>query len=209
MYECIDNSRYLHSEADCSLTTRDGIAEKTPREWLELACDLPPFCDPFSPHADISDITLRKESVIQTIEDTSQMRIFILMKEKPDIDDEEEMDEIGEIRPPWDINTKVEQPPKYLRNGILNPARFRPGSARSCRHFVGPPTMRPFSAPCGYREFSRWKHPYDLQPYLSVSDNSNFRRYSSVTDLINLETSKLIQVGARTLSSGAISQEHF
>lgn len=186
--------RLLQSEGECSLTVRDGSVGKTAREWLSESCDFPEYMDPFGRDADLSEVHLKKPEVEEEPIDNSKIRIFLFMKEKPSIDIEE-----SAVRPPWDISTNVNVAPKYLKNGSLNPERFRPSSALSCDHFSGPPTVRPFSAPCGYPEFSSWKHPIDVQPFLSVAELDNFRQYSSVTDLSSVEANPLVREKAEKL----------
>lgn len=146
--------------------------------------------DPFSRGADLTAITPRKPHNQERKIDESQVRVFLFMKDKPDIRSEGESICVDmDIKPPWDISTNTKTPPKYLSNGLLNPARLRPSSAsfRPCDHYKGGHTVRPFSAPCGYAEFSAWTHPLDVKPYLNVSDVSNCRRYVSVTDLTATE----------------------
>lgn len=158
--------------------------------------------DPFGRNADISAITPKTARLSEEFIDKSQIRLFLFMKECPDID----VDISNSPRPPWDISTKVNSPPKYLPNGSLNPARKRPGSANSCTHFSGLPSLRPFSAPCGYPEFSSWKHPLDVQPYLSVPEMTNFRTYSSVSDLKVAEKNPVVRAKATRLLSARYSQ---
>lgn len=177
---------------------RDGSANRTAREWLEIVCDVPEYTDPFGRDVDTSQITKHEDKPDDDLVDSSDVRIFVFMKDKPEIDEEQYL---PDMRPPWDINTNVQLPPKFLRNGNLNPARFRPGSAQYCSHFRGTPTMRPFSAPCGYPEYSSWKHPLDMQPYLRVGDMKNMRRYSSVTDLKSSESNPLVRAKATKLLS--------
>ena len=185
------------------MTLRDGVAEKTAREWLEQTCDMPEYMDPFGINADISLIKPREdEQMFETI-DSSQIRVFVLMKEKPKLDEEEAL---PDMRPPWDINTNIRLPPKYLKNGTLNPARFRPPSAKGCQHFKGVSQIRPFSAPCGFYEFSNWKHPLDIQPYLSVGEMRNLRRYSSAASLSRAETSVVIKDKVQRLLSSRSSR---
>lgn len=154
--------------------------------------------DPFGREADISQITPRQDRPEEDYIDQSDVRIFVFMKDKPEI---EEDVALPDMRPPWDINTNVKVAPKYLRSGAINPNRFRPASARACRHFKGTPILRPFSAPCGFSEFSSWKHPMDMQPYLSVSEMKNFRRYGSISDLKSTETNPLVREKATKLLS--------
>lgn len=180
--------RYLQSECGCSLILRDGAAERTAREWLEQACDIPQYMDPFSRGADLSAITPKKPPIHQQWAENSEVRIFLFMKDKLHMKANEDENELfdPEIKPPWDISTNIKTPPKYLMSGLLNPARLRPSSASStssCHHYKGGQTVRPFSAPCGYPEFSAWKHPLDIKPYLRINDISNSRHYKSVSDL--------------------------
>lgn len=182
--------RYLQLESGCSLTVRDGVAERTARDWLEQTCDIPQYMDPFGRNADISAISAKKPRVYEPGVDDSQVRVFLFMKDKPNDTRNDEIS-LGEtyIKPPWDISTNIETPPKYLKSGQLNPARCRPSSAAgySCNHYKGGQTVRPFSAPCGYPEFTSWKHPIDIKPYLNVDEMSNYRRYQSITDLSEAE----------------------
>lgn len=163
-----------------------------------MSCDIPEYLDPFHRNADISSITPRKDKTVEDFIDSSQVRIFLFMKDKPDIDSESD-DSLPDLRPPWDVSTNINVPAKYLKNGYLNPARLRPASANPCHHYTGPRTRRPFSAPCGFSEFSSWKHPMDVQPYLSVSEMKNFRRYASVTDLSKEEKNPLVREKASRL----------
>lgn len=153
--------------------------------------------DPFGRDIDASVITPKQPEILEELIDNSKIRIFLFMKEKPDIDSDEKV--TIAVRPPWDISTNIATPPKYLSNGLLNPARTRPSSASDCRHYSGAATMRPFSAPCGYPEYSSWKHPMDLQPYLTLSEMRNFRRYSSVTDLRAVENNPVVRTKASRL----------
>lgn len=189
---------FLQSEGDCSLTVRDGVANKTARDWLVTSCDIPEYMDPFGRGADTSLIVPKQDKTEEDIIDNSQIRIFVLVKDKPDITISED-DTTPEIRPPWDISTQVNLPPKYLTNGAFNPARHRPGSAKACHHFSGLSSLRPFSAPCGYLEYASWKHPMDVQPFLSAPRLTNFRRYSSVTDLRASERNPIVREKASRL----------
>ena len=188
----------MQSSGESSLTLRDGAANRTARDWLEMVCDVPPYTDPFGRDVDTSKIKPKEDKSEKDFVDKSDVRIFVFMKEKPEICEDQQL---PDMRPPWDINTNVQLPPKYLRNGNLNPARFRPGSAQFCNHLRGTATVRPFSAPCGYPEYSSWKHPLDMQPYLNVADMRNMRRYSSVTDLKSMESNPLVREKATKLLS--------
>jgi len=177
------------------LLVRDAAANRTPRDWLEEACDIPQYMDPFSMNADVSQIIPRQDVMDEDYSDNSEIRIFVFMKEKPEVDEELI---IHDMRPPWDISTNVKLPPKYLRNGRVNPDRFRPASAGACHHYKGSETVRPFSAPCGYPEFSNWKHPLDMQPYLT-KPMVNLRRYSSVSELKRQEANPLVRAKGEKL----------
>lgn len=206
MMQCVCRCRYLQSEGECSLIIRDGVANRTARDWLEQACHIPEYTDPFGHDVDTSLITPRVPKVDEEPVDSAQVRIFVFMKDKPHIDSNEEGFPDSPRPPPWDISTNPELAPKYLPNGALNPARLRPSSANCCHHFNGPPTVRPFSAPCGFSEYANWKHPMDMQPYLSLSEMANFRKYSSVTDLRASERNPAVREKASRLLSARSSK---